>query len=390
MTINLLINELESVKNYKIYSKKNNEYEKIFGTFTLKSLIKTLKNPIKIKKPTFLEEMSEKYPNEEDQISQESYSTNKKKEKIKELCNQKNTYSLLTTNSREKIKVNFGNSKHGKPIDIDITPTPWTYNPKYDLIFKRVPVTTIFNSPKKTENNRINFSSNNSFILKNFIEKKNNIMCNTKKKKKKLRLKSLKIYNKEINLNNRNIKNNNIIRKQFLDKSNYYKNKIHRNDINNNLLNINKRNKTIYKIKNNLPSFSRDKYFSNSQKTNFDNQKRNKNFLFKTNIKINSSNEKYNNVTKRIFDFSKMSKRNFEIILNNSTLKYPSFYHYDPKFDYITQSNKVILNFGINHHKNIYEKKKFLLKKMWCSYADLSKDYYLINNSKLNENKELN
>ena len=82
-----------------------------------------------------------------------------------------------------------------------------------------------------------------------------------------------------------------------------------------------------------------------------------------------------------------MSKRNFEIIINNSTLNNPSFYKYEPKFDYITQSSKAF-NFGFINKRTNFEKKKFLLKKMWCSYADISKDYYLINNSKLNENLE--
>ena len=79
-----------------------------------------------------------------------------------------------------------------------------------------------------------------------------------------------------------------------------------------------------------------------------------------------------------------MSKRNFGIILNNSILKNPSVYDYEPKFDYITQSSNAF-NFGYNQNKTNYQKKKFLLKKMLCSYANLSKDYYIINNSKLND-----
>lgn len=81
-----------------------------------------------------------------------------------------------------------------------------------------------------------------------------------------------------------------------------------------------------------------------------------------------------------------MSKRNFDILLNNSVLKNPSFYRYKPNFDYIKQSPKII-NFGTNDNRTNFQKKRYLLKKMWCSYANLTKDYILINNSKLNETK---
>ena len=396
MKINLLINDLEYIKNYRIYSKKNNDYEKILGSFTLKSLIKSLKNPRKIKKPTFLEEMAQKYPSEDIQFSQESYSMNKKKLKLKDFFNKRNIDSFQSSNNIEKTKLSFDYSKYRKPIQIDITPTPWTYNPQYNLVFKRIPVTTIFNRSKNIENININYSSKNNHI----IYKKN-------KKSKKIKIKTLKISNKKIksfsnkkeicfkkeyfvknikekfNFLKRYFKTNNLIKKQIYDKSNYNNNKIYHNDKKVKLVNINNKSKTQYNIRNNIPIFYKDNYAYKSQKTNYSDQKRSKNSLLKTSIENNSSQKKFNNDKKRIFDFSKMSKRNFEIILNNSALKYPSFYHYEPKFDYITQSTKAF-NFGFNHDKKDYEKKKFLLKKMWCSYADLSKDYYLINNSKLN------
>ncbi len=121
---------------------------------------------------------------------------------------------------------------------------------------------------------------------------------------------------------------------------------------------------------------------------NFNKNKSKNNYFFKNFFKTNINNEinedRYNKQKKNIIDFNKMTKRNFDIILNKSTLKNPSFYRYSPKFGYTTQSTKGF-NFGHKENKTIYEKKKTLLKKMWCSYGDLSKEYYLINNSKLNK-----
>ena len=71
MKNNLFLQKLELVNNNKIYSQTNSEYDKIFGKFTLKSFLRSLNKQRIIKKPTFLEEMAEKYPSEEDPSYQE-------------------------------------------------------------------------------------------------------------------------------------------------------------------------------------------------------------------------------------------------------------------------------------------------------------------------------
>ena len=147
---------------------------------------------------------------------------------------------------------------------------------------------------------------------------------------------------------------------------------------NQNILDYINKNKTPYKLRNNNISL-----FQNTTSRN--KKSKNLNSLFKANIGNNSEEKKNKNI--KIFDFSKMSKRNFGIILNNSILKNPSVYHYDPKFDYVTQSSNTF-NFGFNDNRTNYQKKKVLLKKILCSYTNLSKDYYIINNSKLNETTE--
>ena len=49
MKLNDIINNLDTLRDYKIYSKTNSAYEKILGNFTLKSLIEALKHPRKKK-----------------------------------------------------------------------------------------------------------------------------------------------------------------------------------------------------------------------------------------------------------------------------------------------------------------------------------------------------
>ena len=195
MKKNLLLKNLESVTNYRVYSKTNNEYEKVLGNFTLKSFLKSLKNPKKIKKLTFLEKMAEKYPNEENPSYQ--YSALKKKRiKLKEIFNNLNNENIQNTNTIKIQKNSDLILYNKKPILIDITPNPCTYNPKYDLIFKRIPVATIYNTPKKINNYNINNSSENKEIKLKKIskDKKYNFMSYKNNKIKSLQLDDIRIF----------------------------------------------------------------------------------------------------------------------------------------------------------------------------------------------------
>lgn len=390
MKNNLFLQKLELVNNNKIYSKTNSEYDKIFGKFTLKSFLRSLNKQRIIKKPTFLEEMAEKYPSEEDPSYQELI-LNKKRNKLKEFFFNFNDETLQKAINTKNPKNSNLIINYKKPIQIDISPNPCSYNPKYDLIFKRIPVATIFNTPTKTENNINNSSITRPIKLKKIIKGKNNNLSHSKYEKiEKLKIDNIKLFiNKNKNIpikkeifteeknnkkklikktllfgNKTTITENNI-RKKIYPLSQDKKNYTYINDI----IKINKTNN------NNLSTFKTVKKISK------------KNSIFKTSI-VKKLNAKTIHEKKGIFDFNKMSKRNFEIILNNSTLKNPSFYRYNPKYDYIKQSPKAF-NFGFNDNKTNFQKKKILLKKMWCSYSNLNKDYNLINNSKLKENVEI-
>ena len=407
MKKNLLLKNLESVTNYSVYSKTNNEYEKVLGNFTLKSFLKSLKNPKKIKKLTFLEKMAEKYPDEENPSYQ--YSALKKKRiKLKEIFNNLNNENIQNTNTIKIQKNSDLILYNKKPILIDITPNPCTYNPKYDLIFKRIPVATIYNTPKKINNYNINNSSENkeNKLKKISKDKKYNLMSYKNNKIKRLKLDDIKTFNKKIDfISNKNEflnKKNDNIQKEIIKNKILLENKMttdkyiirkkiyahsHENKINNDINNIIKINKTPNSNRNYLYDFIKNNKISKTQNINFNKNNIKKNSIFKTSISNKSNENNFNNETNKIYDFNKMSKRNFEIILNNSILKNHSFYHYEPKFDYITQSSKAF-NFGFQDNKTNFQKKKYLLKKMWCSYANLSKEYNLINNSKLKNNTE--
>ena len=395
MDNNLLLDNLDSISNINVYSRKNREYEKILGNYTLKSFIKSIKNPIKIKKKNFLDEMAIKYPYDEDPSFKISQSLNKKIVRSKELFNNIINDYIETDNNKNDSKNPIRAYQFRKPIKIDLTPNPCTYNPKYDCIFKRIPVVTIYKTPKKIDdnnNNTNNFSIKRKIKLKKITnDKKHNIILYRNNKEKK-KLDSLQSFNKkfisftknndylkeEINDNNQkekiiSFRNKDSIIKNNNEKSN--NNNSNNNNINNNFFNLIHKNRIPYN--NNINNFNKRKRKHNSVYKN----------ILKTCVLNKFNDEKNYTEKKNVIDFNKMLSRNYDIILNTSSLKNPSFYYYKPNFEYITQSLKGF-NFGEKPKKTNSEKKKFLLKKMWCSYGDLSKDYYLVNNSKLNNNKD--
>ena len=191
---NILLNNLDSISNFKVYSKINSEYTKILGNHALKSFIKSLNNPTKVERKTFLKQIAEKYPYKEEQSSI-NYEQSLLKEKIetKEFLNKLiNDSSTQTENSAKKTQ-NFIISLFRKPPKKDLTPTPCSYNPKYDYIFRRVQVCKI--TPEKiTHNNNSNSDSNSNFVIKrnklkkivrNKTNKYNNLLVNKHKQEKK-------------------------------------------------------------------------------------------------------------------------------------------------------------------------------------------------------------
>jgi hypothetical protein len=418
MQINVIINNLDTVSDFKIYSRHNHAYEKLLGNFTLRTFVKSLKNPVRIRKPKFLEEMAKKYPYEVEPSNEANQSLHKTRNKAKEIINNLKIDDNQSIDNKKKKNLTINIRKN----DIDLTPNPCTYNPKYDFIFRRIPVTTIYKDerrketkiddnncltkrkirlkkiPKNEENNIITYNKNVNLNKKKrlrFINKKSNSTSKTSKTSETLKLNDKENIIK-IKINN-NDKSENENEKELTrkNKNDSLEEKIGQNKSNNikkvnNLNKLFKKNKTTYNSKTNISIFSKDSIYLNTQKDSFGFKKKENSILTNSHINKYISNKsgerRYNSELKGVVDFSKMSDRNFGIILNNETLKNPSFYKYEPKFDYITETAKGF-NFGFNENRTNYEKKKYLLRKMMCSYRDFSQDYYIIDNSKLNGKK---
>ena len=121
------LNSLDSISKYKTYSKYNNILDEKFKGSSLKSLIKTFKNPKQFVKVKFLEEFSEKYPYENTQY----IDNNKKILNFLENLEKKTTNKTIVNETWAR-KSSY--TKLYEPV-----PDPFRYNPNYNSIFKTAP-----------------------------------------------------------------------------------------------------------------------------------------------------------------------------------------------------------------------------------------------------------
>ena len=119
------LNSLDSMTKFKTYSKYNNILDKRFKGYSLKSLIKTSRNPRQFVKVKFLEEFAKKHPYENDQ-----YMPNNK------------TRNFLNSFEKQKPKKKVLDAwaRNGTSIKLyEPKPDPFRYNPNYNSIFKNTP-----------------------------------------------------------------------------------------------------------------------------------------------------------------------------------------------------------------------------------------------------------
>ena len=204
-----MLNSLDSISSSITYSKNGHLFEKMLSHRSLKTLIKKLKYPIKIKKMSFIEEFKSKYPYDsttlgiQDEYFSDTiyniYNIRSKKKNEKKKNPDKKNHILFN-----KEKYNILNKK--KNFDY-INDNPFKYNPNYNSIYKNIP-TTKFYLPskeclqaknKKEEKNKNKFNKN--FLLTNLFHDNN---------KKQL---IIKLYN---NINEGNIFKNDFINEKFL------------------------------------------------------------------------------------------------------------------------------------------------------------------------------
>ena len=343
------LNSLDSMTKFKTYSKYNNILDKRFKGYSLKSLIKTSRNPRQFVKAKFLEELARKFPYENDQIININ-NLNKKQRDFFEAIKEKKM--------PPKIEINPWSRKSSYTKIFEVETDPFHYNPNYNSIFKNIPCCII--SP---------------------LRKKN--IKNINKKQKMKNFKTPIILNKKFKTENNTIYKNNkhkIMDNLTIESDNNKKNS-------NTLKNIEKFSQTLTYVK------SKRKFLDYMNKTN---DKNNHAFKFsnytprKNKVSEQSDivsyiepyNYKKNN--KKTVDFGKMQDRAKSMLVNYANLEIPSLNYYNPKYEYTQPKTTQIL---FTHDDIIEENKKsnkFLIHKLWTSYSYQTR-YELVDNDKLNK-----
>lgn len=369
--------KLDEISKYSIYSKLNNNYERILGERSLKSFVKINKKPKIYKSQNILEEIHKRFPNKDptkEKKDPKEFINNLilKKSEINKTNNSnsnKNKYykvfNSLPNNNPKKpsIKDFFHSNNKIKNQDV-ISLDPFKYHPNYDIIFKKVPYVRI-GDPKEKNNSReksSKFKENKKLRQKNYLTSVVPSLDNTDENENIKVNKSFPIKNK-----NKHISSNSI-------NINY---SIKLPNINNNRRNDN-----------HALRFSK---YGNQRSYNYDNKNEEGEKLRQKNYSNNSfSFDKIN--MKRIItiNFNKMSSRREADFINNYALDNPSFNRYSPKYDFV-KANPVKISFSYHYlDNNDINKKKYLLKKLMASYNDVDSDYHIVNNEQIKNSASSN
>ena len=110
------IYKLDSISKYSIYSKFNNDIERMLGDRSLKAFVKINKNPKKAKKRNYLEEVLKKFPKEQKQYQDPHEYINQIINKNSENNKNNKYYQIFNTQQNENfsiksIKHNFKKKK---------------------------------------------------------------------------------------------------------------------------------------------------------------------------------------------------------------------------------------------------------------------------------------
>ena len=349
------LNSLDLMTKYETYSKYSNVLAEKFKGLSLKSLVKTCKNPRIFIKPNFLEEFAKKYPHENDQFIKENNNNNKAKSFSESLSINKQPKSPKIDPWTRSIR---NTTKLYEP-----RPDPCWYNPNFNSIYKNIPCCII--SPNRNKNKI--FKTRNKKIQ----------LCNTPKENRKTLNNSVIKKNNNI-YNNLTIENN---RNKSLDLKNCNESEkvsqtlpAVKNSNNRNILkNMNKNDKNDKNDKNNH-AFKFCNYTPRKQ-----------NLVEHSNIVSYIEPHDYNVNLKKTFDFGKMQDREKSVMINYPNLEIPSSYYYNPKYEY-TETRPARTLFT---HQDIIDankkSSKFLIHKLWTSY-NYHIRYQLIDNDKLNNN----
>ena len=370
-----IVKMFESISQFDTFSKYNSSLERIFKNRSFKDFLHTLKNPTKLKSDfndnkkgegKFFSDnldFDDELINEIKTIENEDFFNEKN-----DLKNKKKDKSLKEIKKEKIIK---------KKIIIE-NPDPFKYHPNYNAIYKYVPTVkftepTNYISPLKKKEKEFKSES---------IEKKK-----TRKKIKFPKIKeSILITSLPIENNNQNsLENNNFSTNITTNNNNDSKYLNNKNDsINNSENQINKsksQNKIITNNNKLLPPISKSNHA-----LKFSHYSWRKNNIVSKQLDKLTYLEPINYLENidRILDFNKMSSRSEKNLINNpSTLDNPPICYYKPKYNFI-ERNPSMITFSKNSDNK--KTKQFLLRKLWGSY-NITSDYQLVDNSKLNANK---
>ena len=370
MKKNTLYN-LDSISKYSIYSKLNVNYDRMLGDRSLKGFVKMNKKPKIIKKLSYLEEIHLKYPNELKEKDKKDPHEFINKLMLKNLENNKNDnlnnnnnkyYKIFKSqpnkNSKKLSIKNYLNSNKKKYEEI-ISLDPFKYNPNYNAIFKKVPYVKIV-EPKDKKQKNLSMNQDN---LKN----RNKINVTT-------------ITSSMDNTNENENNNDNKIKEKNISVSN--------NNIDRIKLPIVKNNRLYERNDNHALRFSKygnqKSIFSDNKNENEENYEQNNNY--NNNYDNNSiSCDKIN--MKKIFtvNFDKMMSRKGNDLVNNYSLKTPSFNRYSPNYDFVKNSPAKISFSYHNMDNNDINKKKYLLRKIMASYS-VDTEFHILNKDQLKHN----
>ena len=361
-----LLDNLDEISKYSIYSKLNNNLEKFLGERSLKAFVKESKKPKKLKKINYLEEVLKKFPKHTSEYKDPN-------DYISQIINRKLDFNkddkkILKSEPYENYPIKSIKNYYRKKEYVElITKDPYRYNPNYNAIYKKVPYAYFSSSKRQNTNNDKDKRLKNNAT--SFDLKVNGIRNNTK---------DYRTIETDRNIEKSKINkssNINTIKLPIIKPSNY--------------------NNDYSKIKNDNHALRFSKYGNSKIRWIEDRTEVQENLDEKFTINNNKNNHNHN--LKKIkrnhspIDFDKMMSRKDNDFVNPSTLENPSFNNYSPNYNFIKDS---VAKISFSYHtleNNDVNKKKYLLKKMISSYNADSDDihYRIIEEDKLKPSKSI-
>ena len=403
MKVGKMINLLDSIPKFNLYSHYGACLDKIFKKNSLKNFIETLKFQEEYKRkflpkgeflmPSYIEDKEKEINKNESKnnsiSSQKIIKCKKNKEKIDDIFSVNYIPKPKKIHEINKTKNNstfFYGRNSAKTIE---NPDPFRYSPNYNSISKNIPFFKMYkpisfkkskekiivgklkkikkNISKIDSSNLLKHERNNDKIGEKFISRTKTIITSKKN--------FSPVLLTEVNLFKKKIYKNIMINKTTNEKS-QRKNNHHFSNISN----IYKTNKKVGKLQ--LPDSLIE---SDLQK--FDtfypvkSRKMSKNIIKGKILKLKNKNTSFYNRNKAI-DFNKMQSHSFKTLLNNNCLTTPNSGYYNPKYDLIEENPR-----NIYFSKKPVDKlksKKLKLNHILTSYNTKS-EYSIIDNTKLND-----